>query len=213
MSVAPGHLFLGRSVTNESQVTSTTNSAVIPAGAQPGDLCVHINFAGAASAVPTAVTPTNFTNSLNLSDAANFERFMINWKVLVSGDAGSTVSGMSNSRVNALIVVRPQNFSISSITTVGGSGQWSASAPTNQTLAVADGKTRKPLLVFAYFFANSGTVGSLTGLPSTTTLIPVASRDEIRFGHCNDYQSCSDAVVSMADFGTNRMFSQAFVLN
>jgi hypothetical protein len=122
-----------------NSATSSTSAITIPADAAIGDVCIYLDSAQSTTATaPTSVTPTGFTLQNTASNSTTTGLTMTSsYKILVSGDPGSSVTGMNGSASNNKIVLvfRP-NVPISSIITGGGKIQATAVAPTSQILGL-----------------------------------------------------------------------------
>lgn len=216
MSILQATLNLSKIVNYFTTTFTTGTSITIPSTSQVGDLCIIHNQAGVALGTCTPVTPAGFTNVVNTggSDGSQNQRMMVSYKVLVSGDPGSTVSGMTQGPPTArLMIFRPANFTLSSITTSTVSQQTTPSKPTNQTIVLGAESVKRPLISWASFGANSKTVSgaSVTGGPTYTTL--THSYGLVSYAILNEGQNSTDSTVSMSDNGNNSLASLTFSFN
>lgn len=213
MAITQALLQLPKIVQFVASATSVTGTSItIPAAAQVGDFCVIEQGAGASTTPPTAVTPTGFTDAVNVSGTGSGFglRAMVSYKVLVSGDPGSAVSTMGGGK--SCLVFRPSNFTISSVTNSTPSQQVSDLAPTSQTLVLTEDTVPRPTIAIATF-ASTGTLGTLTtsGGP-TFTAVTVRAQEIVRYAILNDNVTANNVTVSMPDNGLNAMSSLSFSL-
>lgn len=101
-----------------ASVASTGTTITIPTGIiQDEDIAVLVDRGFGFSGVPTAVTPSGFSQKANVAAPAS-QRVVVSTKILTTGDAGATVTGMAsdNSRKRLLIFRR-----VDGATTITGS--------------------------------------------------------------------------------------------
>lgn len=191
-----------------SFVASATSESVgitIPASAQPGDVAILYDVASNSSSLPTSVTPSGWTAIRN--DAGTVSRQNSSAKILVSGDAGSSVSGMNGGlwENKCLIVLRP-NVPANAFTVAGANGEISTSAPANQTVTASAGAT--PLVVVAGYTVNNS-FGTVTFSPTQdATVSNTSGFQQLRYKIYNS--APADVTVGMTDGGVNWM--QSFYL-
>ena len=195
-----------------SATTSGGSTITIPSSAAAGDLCIITNTAGQiGGTAPGAVTPAGFTNVVNFTGSDGFTfslRSMISWKILASGDPGSGVSGMGDSSLTAL-VFRPDNFTLSSITTSTPSTQGTSATPTNQTITLDAATAGRPLVSLAYYGSQNAVNSSISGGPTYTT-VSAGSTDVVRYAALEELIESANSTVSMTDTGVNTMSSLTF---
>lgn len=133
----------GASIVNFAFVTSATTSTatiVIPATAAIGDVAILLDRAQASTAAaPAAVTPVGFTQQNTAANATTTGlRISSTYKVLVSGDPGATITGMTGtaSQTKVILIFRP-SAPITNVIVGGGRIQALAVAGVTQTLALA----------------------------------------------------------------------------
>jgi hypothetical protein len=154
------------------------DSLTVPAAAQAGDLAVFFDSAAHDTTIPTAVTPTGFTNVVNTSlDPGRGYRSMISYKVLNGSEV--TITGMAAQAgsngvsLKTILIFRKANGIVSVVSSTFN-GEMTAGNPALQTVS-ASGQTA-PLIVF-------GLCGHATG--STPTAFTTASPafDDESFTH------------------------------
>lgn len=107
----------------------TPASITIPASAQAGDLAVLMNASGS---LITPTDPSGWTRIINQN--ASVPVMTVWYRILQSGDAGTTVTMTGGSSASVeMIVLRKASGSISSVSVSGGTIQYSATVPTTQT--------------------------------------------------------------------------------
>lgn len=94
--------------------TSTATTITIPASALPDDFAILCDRSSSTSGIPNPVTPTGWNSIAGGAATSNFSggvRSSITYKQLVSGDPGSTITGMpagSGGTVSKImLIVRP----------------------------------------------------------------------------------------------------------
>jgi len=136
-------------------VTSTNSEATTitaPATVNAGDLLVLFDLA-LGILIPTAVTPTGFTNVANFASSSAL-RGMVSYKIAVGTEDGATITGMdgqSNER-KQLLQFRGSS-PIATVTPSTFNGQGTTGNPTAQNV-VASGGTA-PLIVVAMYGSQS----------------------------------------------------------
>ena len=190
-----------------------TNSITIPSSAQDGDICVIANGSGGLI-TPSSVTPSGFTNVANVSGSGGGVaiRVMVSYKVLVSGDPGTTLTVMDTLAGDSVlaIVFRP-NFTISSISTSTVNQQCTSGTPTNQTLILSTPTITRPNIGIVYFSSPNPPVSpTITGGP-TFTQATFDSNNVFRYVFLGETSAAGNATVSMGDADVNGMIS--FTLN
>lgn len=148
-----------------SQVFSTGGTITIPSDAQVGDICL-IMHSGGSITTPATVTPSGFTNILNVTGSTTFVkvRAIASWKLLVSGDAGDTVSVINSTSESARLILFRRSTPITSATiSPVVNAQCTNSTPTVQTVSASSGQA--PLLIVAGAFGYDA-------MPSITTNSP-----------------------------------------
>jgi len=115
----------GISLTYVDAATSTSSSLTAPGGIASGDLAIYMDLAWIADgSIPTAVTPSGFTNVLNKGVAlgggssAPEIRCMVSYKILSGSE--TTITGMNDANENkAMLVYRPSR-AITTVTPLAG---------------------------------------------------------------------------------------------
>jgi hypothetical protein len=183
--------------------TSGGASIKIPATAQEGDICILVDSAyrslsGSSPTGVTTVVPSGFTTIANTTNRYNTggsfpvdyaRRSIVSRKILTSGDAGTSITGMNEASESKVIVVfRPATIPTTvTIFDNNGTTAISGSNPSPYTIEA----TATPNLVIAWS-ANS----NLTSTPTPT--------GEIESGNDVDYFIFNAGVASdvTADIGT-----------
>lgn len=97
-----------------ANTTSLTTTIAIPASAAVNDIAILCDRAVGTTSTPNAVTPAGWTQILTGAATSSFSggvRSSITYKQLVSGDPGSTITGMATSGSvtvsKIMLIVRP----------------------------------------------------------------------------------------------------------
>lgn len=150
-------------ITNAANSGSTT--ITIPATAAVGDLAILFDFAWSGSTSVTEVVPTNWTKiSGVVVTVGDRSRGTISYRVLQSGEPGSSVTGQTssggpNGRSKVMLIFRP-DATIKTLTIGSNNAENTGSDPSSQAVSAA---TYSIIL---------GAKGSREGVPSWTTESP-----------------------------------------
>lgn len=153
-----GGFAVGTSFARHSHTTSTATTLTAPATIQDGDIGVWMDVAYSTSsgALPTNVLPTGWTTVAAYGSSSFPYALMLRGAIkrLVSGDAGATITGISNashSVLKQLVVFRatPAPTSIAASGNVDN-GDRSGASPISVSVS-ATGATPVTLLVAGYF--------------------------------------------------------------
>jgi hypothetical protein len=207
-------------VTYIDTAESNTSSITIPSTAQVGDLAVLYDFAVTTGTVaPTSVTPSGWTK-ISVSDVSLTTtpamRGTIHWKFLVSGDPGSTITGMAGGTTNDKIITihRP---SITGLVPASGlfagslltSGTVSATTPANLTVFTAGGNvfgmTNMPFVIGVQHCSTTAIASTSSTQTPTRTINNSSGRQRIVIFENTDGQSnfAANSTCGMTDGGNN----------
>lgn len=104
-----------------SSTMSSSSSLTLPSNVNAGDLLVIFNSCTQPSSYPTLVTPSGFTNKINLTffRLSSYSRSTVHVKKATGSEGGSSVSCMSGGlQTSVCLQFRPINFSISSVANI-----------------------------------------------------------------------------------------------
>jgi hypothetical protein len=184
--------------------TSTTSTIGIPATAQVGDIAILFDYAQASGTTsPTAVTPTGWTSlQSRVSQTTNPACAGATWyKTLVSGDPGSTVTCMSSSVMNKMIVIYRPSLTPNTITASNGNIQATASAPSSQTLSLP---TTSQFFVGWAWYQSSGTITTRGSTVTASRELNIGTTMYVKlFEASNGATTFSNPTISMSDYGSN----------
>lgn len=207
-------------VTYIDTAESNTSGITIPSTAQVGDLAVLYDFAVTTGTVaPTSVTPSGWTK-ISVSDVSLTTtpamRGTIHWKFLVSGDPGSTITGMAGGTTNDKIITihRPSITGIAPTSGVFAStpltaGQASTLAPTNLTVFTAGGNvfgmTNMPFVIGVQHCSTTAIASTTSTQTPTRTINNSSGRQRIVIFENTNGQSnfAANSTCSMTDGGNN----------
>ena len=137
------------SFTFVASATSTSSSVTIPGTAAAGDFCIYLQWAanGTYGAIPASTTPSGYSTDRDVGTSAHDGegyiaplRAMISRKILVSGDVGSSTTGIGTAAQQSrlVLVFRPSRL-IVSVSAVSGDniGTINSTNPATQTIDVS----------------------------------------------------------------------------
>lgn len=192
-----------------TSATSTGSTITIPAGAAIGDFAILADFADGGS-IPSLVTPTNFNDIASAGVGSAFGggvngRGAVSWKILVSGDPGTSVTGMNGGTSNAkvMLVFRPA-VTLSSATPNTWDKEINTANPTAQSVTASGGTP--PLVVFGVGATDAGTASFSTASPAFDGTVLTSDSDMI-FGYKIYNSSPSDHSIDINDLGRNYLAS------
>lgn len=197
----------------DSSYSTVSTTITMPSSLLANDLAVMFDTqANSNTTVPTAVTPSGWTNISNnvTNSTTNGIRICVSYKLLDGTESGTSITGMTAGSLRGekkIAVFRPNN-PIASVSLSTINGQATLSAPTNQTLTMS-GSTG-PYIGFAWYFST----GSITTRGSTVTetreigTTGTTPRGFLKTFEATDSTiSFSNSTISMADYGANAMLS------
>lgn len=193
--------------------TSTAATIVAPTTIVPGDLLILVQYSFDAGG-SAAVTPTGFTNFINVIDVGGGSRGMIDWRLADGSEAGATLTGMDEPADAKVLVVYRRAPIITSVTPLGAGSESTTGNPVAQTVGSASGAV--PLIVIGGYGATAPVS------PRTFTVSGVSAKDgEVGagVGTTDAWQAWKiyevgstpdDVVIDMDDEGTNALMSGYF---
>lgn len=207
----PDMLMLGldRKITSFSFLDSGSSSAsstvTIPATAQAGDLAVYFDTNETNT---TFSQPTGFT----LVDSnINLRRSLIAYKVLVSGDPGSNITGSTAGGSNdgkIVLIFRP-NGTINTVTVNDLATIATISAAGSQTINVNG--VAAPVIAISQYTATVGITAGEYDFSTLTVVLPVAGNEMVTGYQIFNTSASADITISNnTDNGSNIL--QSFYL-
>lgn len=155
-SAPPG----GASVTHVATATSSSGSITIPSSAQAGDLAVLCDESAKLFGTVANVVPTGFTLLKYLSPYSAV-KYNASYKILISGDPGSSITGMNDTYNNkVLFVFRLASGPITTVTVAYNDGYTTTGNPTDMTAPAGT----EPYVVVAGVAGGTGTGANWTSL-------------------------------------------------
>lgn len=146
-----------------TQGNSSSSAAItVPSGVQAGDLLVLQDFALHSGGVPTAVTPTGWTNIVDTSGTP--ARLMISYKLADGSEGGTSVTGMGDASNMKCLYIFRGDAPATLLTASTPNQQNTGSNPSSQTVS-ASGQTT-PLVIIGGYAAVAGTVSPRTFSPA-----------------------------------------------
>lgn len=173
------------------KASSSSSSLTIPSGAAAGDVCLTFNGCTGLVSTPTSVTPTGFTKIVDQTTTQR--RYVHCWKKLVSGDPGSSITGMSDfQQFFDCYVFRPSISTNFAVTNTGF--EVTSSNPSSQTVPAGNA----PCIIVAH-------EGSASTNPPTSFASGSFDQEDTgyycRYGYKIYNTAPSSNVIDMADLG------------
>jgi hypothetical protein len=190
----------GKHLTFIASAISLGATIVIPAGAQAGDIAILCD--GDINAVfnPPTDIPTGWISSSNVVGGGGlyFLRVITSYKILVAGDPGATITGMSTGLGvgKTMIVFRP-DWTIVSITPSVANEQVTAGDPAAQTLAMS--ASVSPCIGIASY-NSGGDITTRTGVGMTE--VANGTKQYLKYIKLDHDESSADITIDMPDSGT-----------
>jgi hypothetical protein len=182
--------FVGR-----TEVTGTT--VTLPAGSAAGDFAILFDSATTG----TTASPTSWVSVNTISSGIALSQ-VISYRILQSGDIGSTFTGMATNGRKVLIVYRP-NTAITTVSVTVTGSEATIATPASQSLVGQAG----PMIAFACYSSsgNVATRGWSVGAPSEY-FIASTSSNYVKALITNTGTPAT-TTISMNDAGTNALTS------
>ena len=198
--------------------TSSGSSTTVPypSGLSSGDLLLMYDFkVNMSSTIPTAVTPSGFTNIMNASSASPFGHRIMIHKRKADGTETGSVSGMTINGANAKFILAFRastvpttwdHFDIDATTGIAGD-------PTAQT--VTSGSGTPPLIVFGFYGILTGTLSPRTFTPSKDAEISETFDGRTADSHYAAWKiyndSPADVSIDMEDEGPGNFLNSLYM--
>lgn len=197
-----------------TSVTATTADITIPATAAVGDIAILFDRAVSSTVTaPTGVTPTGWTlqNTASQSVTTPGNTIRSSWKLLVDGDPGLQITGMTGSAATSpqnkvMLIFRP-NIPVTDVIAGGGKTQATAATPTNQVLGLlGNPQYRGSFLALAHWGASAAiTTRGLTGI-TTTEVAGASTQQYVKYAVLNPSSAAlTNGTQSTTDVGSNGM--------
>lgn len=190
-------------------ITSTTvsnagssNTIVIPATAAVGDLAFLFDAAedGGAS-TPVNVVPTGWSGTTNSLQPL---RVTSSRKILVGGDPGATITGMSGgaSNLKTMLIIRPSSAIGTTHFFQDLNGQVTAATPTTQNVTAGTAPYVAPVIVLAHW-ATATTDGAITGDTITAADATVSNGTHQKVAYKLYNSAPANESIAMGDAGAH----------
>lgn len=197
--------------------TSATNTITIPAISREGDFAVLFDSSDDNDLFnPTSVVPSGWTSIRNDFGvdavlAGESMRSIVSYKLLVSGDPGSSITGMNtNLQTTKIILVFRPNFVIQTASILSISGDVGAPNPDSQEITITEGLT--PILAFAHwatYLSNNVTTRGVSGI--TMTEVSNGTTQYAGYKIFNTNETTSNATVSISAPGNVKSLQSFYV--
>lgn len=194
----------GFTLSFHASAVSNAATVTVPATVQAGDVGILVDFIENGA---TGVTPTGWTQLADAADST-FQRIRVSRKILTGADAGATVTGMSASNNNKVLLVFRGTAAIASV----AAGSWNAQAtggdPTSQSVTASGGTP--PLVVIGAAAINGGTAAFSTASPAFDATVATANAD-LLVGYKIYNSAPSDHTIDMNDLGTRNALASGYL--
>lgn len=199
-----------------SYVTSantTSSSITIPATAQAGDIAVlvEVAFVSTTASWGTLTNPsgfTQFTQSSNSTSSVNGSaKCVVSYKVLASGDPGSSVSGgtVTNATYNQVMMIYRPNLAINSVLNSASVETILSTAPSGTLILSGQLPWHLGLAIYG---SEAGSISPRTSSTTETRELNSGTKLYVKtFEGLNGATTFSNSSISMSDYGvTNMLF-------
>ena len=196
-----------------ASATSTTSTISIPASSNVGDFAVLFDSSRDISFfTPITVVPSEWSSISNVSESNILSlssiRSIVSYKSLVSGDPGSSITGMDVGLLGTdrkiIMVFRP-NFSVQNTSILSVNG---AANSNSQTITIT--QSQPPILAFAHWSSN-GTISSRGVSGITMNEVSNTTGQYASYKIFNTNETTSDATISMSDNGSVQSLQSFYV--
>lgn len=201
-------------VSFNASATSTATAITIPSGALVGDWAILFDHAHRSSGgLPSSTVPTGWTQIGSPLDNGSTRKWIVSYKILVSGDPGSPVSGMGGDSNTdevdkVMFVFSSSTGSFTSATSSTWNGQQTTADPTSQTVS-ASGQTT-PLIVLGQSFCSNAAGAFSTASPAFDST--VANGSTHMLGGYKIYNSSpSNHTIDQNDLGATNCLRSGYV--
>lgn len=188
--------------------TSTSSTITVPATAQVGDIAILVDWGYlSTTTAPTQVTPTGFTLINQHSQITSpASRIMASYKVLVSGDLGSTITGMSTTSMRKILMIYRPSMAYNSMTVTSVGFNTSASIPTSQNISP---KTKETVIQFGVWGSSAGIIGTRGSTLTSSRELSISGQTNL---YVNAFELSEGSITTNtltfpADYGTNVLAS------
>ena len=203
---------LSKTFTFVASATSTTSTISIPAISSVGDFAVLFDSATDILFTPNTVVPSGWSSISNVSEVEfsplETIRSIVSYKSLVSGDPGSSITGMNagffGTDRKIIMVFRP-NFSVQNTSILSVNG---ATNSNSQTITITE--SQPPILAFAHW-ASNGTISSRGVSGITMNEVSNTTGQYASYKIFNSNETTSDATISMSDNGSVQSLQSLYV--
>lgn len=192
-----------------TSTTSTTSSHTVSNSAQAGDIAI-IHMAAAGAAGFSGSPPSGWANTTysRVGSASTGIWGTFAWKQLVSGDIGSSLTGLPSGGQwgNSTIVYLRPSKTITSASVVGTPNQEAtANDPAAQNNNIATSNNPPNILVAGYI--SSGTITTRTSSVTMNEIVQRTNNVYLKYKIYNIGDTLDNVSVDMADFGNNILHS------
>lgn len=185
-----------------ASATSTASTITLPASIDAGDLILLLQESNSSTVTVTPVTPTGFTNLVNINIAFGFTgeiRVMVDYKLADGTETGS-ITGMNSSTNNKILAIFRRSPAASALSFSTPTTQTTSGDPTSQNIAASGGTV--PLIGIGGFYSSGGLIGKSFS-PAADASIAVGTG--LNFDYKIYNSSPVNITIDEADGGTNAL--------
>lgn len=206
----------GNAITSITHVADTSSAGLgtitISASAQAGDVAVFSDFTTNTNngTPPTAVNPGSewtLIQDTTLSDTNGY-RMSTYYRILDSGDPGSTITGMDDNREDKVMSVFRGNVAVVTVTPSTWNEEATMGNPASQSVLASGGTA--PLVVIGVAAVDSGTAAFSTSSPAFDATVANSDTDII-LGYKIYDSSPADHTIDMNDLGAGNTLQSGWL--
>jgi len=183
-------------VAHQATATSTASTITIPATAQAGDVAILFDN----STTVTDTIPTNWDSIAKVTTTGI--RQNVSYKILASGEPGTTITGMAGTTRKVMLVYRP-NVAASGVAPIVLGSQATTATPTAQSLVGEAG----PVITFAVYSSTGAIATRGWSVGSPTEYSSVSTSAIYVKALITNSGTPSTTSITMSDGGTNALQS------
>jgi hypothetical protein len=193
--------------------TSSSGTITIPVTSRVGDFAILFDVIYSSGiSISGEVVPSGWNSISRVSTANIFGpsaiRSIVSYKVLTSGNPGSTITGMSDDATRKILLIFRPESTISSVTPLSVNGQATSINPSTQTITASD--VIPPILVFAHWGAD-GNISSRSVSGITMNEVGNTTNQYCKYQIFNNVQNLNNADIDMSSSATVKALQSFYV--
>lgn len=183
---------------------SDTDQITVPGTVQAGDLIVLSDLASDGEGA-VLVTPSGFTNWINLTGVDGFARLAVSYKIATGSETTLTTMDGNDYLDKILAVFRP-DVPITTVTASTPTSQSTAGNPSAQNIVATSGNL--PLIAFG-FYAGFNAINPRTMSPAATAELSNSTLHFLKYQLQNS--SLADVTIDMDDEGSSNNLAGGYL--